>query len=80
MEVLGILLEKVCGGQATGQLVACGSHVTGPPQCFKWPAETFRKNLESWNFLQISTVNAGAEANLNRDDLFLFPIKGMVLR
>ena len=43
------------------------------PQGFQWPAEALRKNLQTWNFLQLVTVNL--RANLNRDLLSFISIR-----
>jgi len=38
----------------------------GLPQCLKWPAEAFKKNLQVWYFLQLVTENVSASISPRR--------------
>jgi len=47
----GITLSRVSDSLYT---LYQGWAISGPPQRFQQPTETFRKNLQIWNFLQLS--------------------------
>ena len=50
-----------------------------PATAFSVARGSIQENRQIWNILQLITVNANAEVNLNWD-LFQFPLEGMALR
>ena len=75
-----VILKNVCALVSFMNIIRqewpiSGTRATRIPQHhFQWPAKTFRKNLQIWNFVELNIANVSAEAYLKRN-FCLFPLK-----